>query len=50
MKTQTPLSRHNKFISAEILLLYSPFRQMTLYMLPSCREVANVEFQFLFRR
>ena len=48
METQTRLSRHNKFISAEnitILLVSSDD-----YMLLSRRRVANVELQFVFRR
>ena len=34
METQTRLSRHNKFISAENIV-YSPSRQMPIYMLLS---------------
>ena len=43
METQTRLSRHNKSISAENITILS------VYMPLSCRRVANVELQFVFR-
>ena len=50
MQTQTRLSRHNKFISAEnIIATFSVSSDDSLHAL-SCRRVANVELQFLFRR
>ena len=44
METQTRLSRHNKFISAENIV------DMTLLHALSCRRDANEELQFVFRR
>ena len=50
METQTRLSRHNKFISAEnIIAIFSVSSDDSLHVL-SCRRVANVELQFVFRR
>ena len=50
METQTQLSRHNKFISAEnIIAIFSISSADTLHAL-SCRKVANVGLQFVFRR
>ena len=50
METQTRLSRHNKFISAEnIIAIFSVSSDNSLHA-PSCRRVANVELQFVFRR
>ena len=50
MKTQTRLSRHNKFISAEnIIAIFSVSSDDFLHAL-SWRRVANVELQFVFRR
>ena len=50
MDTQTRLSRHNKFISAEnIIAIFSVSSDDSLCAL-SCRREANVELQFIFRR
>ena len=50
MEIQTRLSRHNKFISAEnIIAIFSVSSDDSLHA-PSCRRVANVELQFVFRR
>ena len=50
METQTWLSRHNKFISAEnIIAIFSALSDDSLHAL-SYRRVANVELQFVFRR
>ena len=47
METQTRLSRHNKFISAEnIIGIFSVSSDDSLHT-PSCRRVANVELQFI---
>ena len=50
METQTRLSRHNKFISAENITILSVSSDDSFYMLLSRRRVANVELQFVFRR
>ena len=48
METQTQLSRHNKFISAEnIITILSVSSDDYLH---AHRRVANVELQFVFRR
>ena len=50
METQTGLSRHNKFISVEnIIVIFSVSSDYSLHA-PSCRRVANEELQFLIRR
>ena len=50
METQTRLSRHNKFISAEnIIAIFSVSSDDSLHALSS-RKAANVELQFVFRR
>ena len=48
METQTRLSRHNKFISAENIITILSVSSDD--MLLSHRRVANVELQFVFRR
>ena len=43
METQTQLGRHNKLnLFRRRILLYSPSRRMTIYMLLSSCRVANV--------
>ena len=50
METQTRLSRHNKFISAEnIIAIFSVSSDDSLHAL-SRRRLANVKLQFVFRR
>ena len=50
METQTRLSRHNKFISVEnIIVIFSVSSDDSLHV-HSFRRVANVELQFVFRR
>ena len=50
METQTRLSRHNKFISAEnMITIFFISSDDSLHAL-SCRREANVELQFVFRR
>ena len=50
MESQTRLSRHNKFIAVEnIIAILSVSSDDSLHTL-SCRRVANVELQFVFRR
>ena len=46
METQTRLSHHNKFISAENIV-YSPSRQMTLLHALSCSRDANEELIYI---
>ena len=50
METQTRLSRQNKFISAENIIAILSVSSVDSLHAPSSRKVANVEFQFLFRR
>ena len=50
METQTRLSRHNKFISAEnIVAIFSVSSDDSLHAL-YCPRDANEELQFVFRR
>ena len=51
METQTRLSRHNKFISAEnIVGIFSVSSDDSFYSVLSQRYDANEELQFVFRR
>ena len=50
METQTRLSGHNKFISAENITILSDSSDDYIYMLLFRCRVSNVELQFVFRR